>query len=111
VPPAALSARITLSSLTVSVELFHSEGDTTRTVTATIDEHAFRIATQDVGSSVQASYGDSDYEFWTSVPTEAWGKLLVAMAIELYSGKRDATDQLADLCQRHDIAHIWDRWV
>ncbi len=106
----AVATRLPLRS-PVNYELFKADGEPSRYVSVRLSDTSFQIYTQDLGKSVEETFGDADYEFWTEVPREAWGQLLVAMAIELYEGKRDATDQLEALCKRHDIPHRWASWT
>jgi hypothetical protein len=58
-----------------SMELYRQEGENFRSVRATLEDDKFTFDTQDMGKLVEEMWGDSDYEFWTIVPKEAWGHL------------------------------------
>ena len=81
-------------------ELYRQEGKSFRSVRVGFDEKQFRIDTQDMGDTVEQLMGDCDYEFWTSVPKESWGDLLVAFTKEFLSGDDKATDTLRDICKK-----------
>ncbi len=65
-------------------ELFRNESDNFRSVYARFDDRQFRIDTQDMGPTTEKFRGDADYEFWTTVPKDAWGDLLMALAREFF---------------------------
>lgn len=92
-------------------EIFRSKGKEVRSISARIIQDQFRIDTQDIGSVAKEVWGEPDYEFWTSVPKEAWGDLLMALAKEFLSGDENATDRLRDICRRHNVEHTWQNWV
>lgn len=92
-------------------ELYREEGKHFRSVYARLDEEQFRIDTQDMGPLVEEVWGDSDYEFWTIVPKEAWGDLLMALAREFFGDDEKATDRLRDICRKHGVRHEWDSWM
>lgn len=94
-----------------SVELYRKDGEAFRSVRASVKGDAFVIETQDMGRLVEEVWGDSDYEFWTSVPREAWGQLLRALAIEFFANDPKATDRLRDICMTHGVPHKWDNWA
>jgi len=94
-----------------SHELYRSEGQNFRSVRASVDDAQFKIDTQDMGPTTEEFWGDSDYEFWTTVPREAWGDLLMALAREFLADSPGATDQLHDICQKHGVEHSWDHWI
>jgi hypothetical protein len=94
-----------------SIELFRQDGEEFRSVRATLRDGEFMIDTQDMGKSVEEFWGDSEYEFWTIVPKEAWGQLLMALSIEFLTNDPKATDRLRDICLTHGVPHKWDRWI
>lgn len=94
-----------------SVELYRQEGENFRSVRATLAEDKFTFDTQDMGKLVEEMWGDSDYVFWTIVPKEAWGQLLMALSIEFFANDPQATDRLHDICIAHGIPHERGRWA
>ncbi|MBY9067723.1 hypothetical protein K1X12_12495 [Hyphomonas sp. WL0036] len=94
-----------------SVELFRQDGEEFRSVRASLREDQFMIDTQDMGKAVEAFWGDSDYEFWTIVPKEAWGQLLMAFSIEFFANDPRATDRLRDICATHGVPYDRGSWA
>ena len=94
-----------------SHELYRHEGKNSRSVRVQVDDKRFTIDTQDMGPATERAWGDSDYEFWTSVPREEWGNLLMAFAKEFLADEPKATDRLADICRRHGVKYTWDSWA
>jgi hypothetical protein len=92
-------------------ELYRDEGRNFRSVRANIDDDKFVIDTQDMGPVVEEVWGDSDYEFWTTVPREAWGDLLMAFAREFLAENPKATDKLKEICEKHGVEHTWESWA
>ena len=93
------------------VELYRQEGENFRSVCARLEEDKFTIDTQDMGPLVQEFWGDSDYEFWTVVPKEAWGQLLMAFTLEFLANNTSAADRLRDICIAHGIPHERGSWA
>ena len=93
------------------IELYRDDGEHFRSVHAHLEEDKFRIETQDMGPTVEETWGDDDYEFWTTVPRKAWGELIIAMVTEFLSGDEHATDRLRDICQKHKVDHEWSQWI
>ena len=93
------------------VEIYRQEGKNFRSVCARLEEDKFTLDTQDMGPLVEEFWGDSDYEFWTIVPKEAWGQLLMALSIEFFATDPKAPDRLRDICIAHGVPHKWDSWA
>jgi len=93
-----------------TIELYREEGKFFRSVRVGFNDKEFRIDTQDMGPTVEEFMGDSDYEFWTTVPKQAWGDLLLALSKEFLSNDGKATDRLRDICEKHKVQHTWDCW-
>lgn len=100
-----------MSETEKSIELYRQEGEAFRSVRATLKDEQFMVDTQDMGKVVEEIWGDSDYEFWTIVPKEAWGQLLMALSIEFFANDPKATDRLRDICIAHGVPHKWDSWA
>lgn len=94
-----------------SHELYRNEGKHFRSVRVQVDDEKFTIETQDMGPTTEQFWGDSDYEFWTTVAREEWGNLLMALAKEFLANEPKATDRLADICRRHDVKCTWASWA
>ena len=94
-----------------SVELFRQEGENFRSVYATLEAEKFTTDTQDMGKLVEEMWGDSDYEFWTIVPKDSWGQLLMALTIEFFANDPKATDRLRDICITHGVPYEGGSWA
>lgn len=95
----------------MSFELHREDGKNFRSVAVDITDQKVVVSTQDMGPAVEGMWGDSDYEFWTSVQQEHWGSLAVALIKEFLAGDPQATDRLRQICERHNVPHEWDRWI
>ena len=95
----------------MSEELYRDDGRDSRSVRVRIEDGAVVVDTQDMGPVAEGVWGDSDYEFWTSVKKEHWGVLIVALLKELLAGDPRATDRLRKICEKHGVPHEWDRWA
>lgn len=95
----------------MSYELFRDDGDHFRSVRVGIQDDEIRLHTHDMGPNTEAWWGDSDYEFWTTVEKEHWGDLAVALIREFLAGDRKATNRLAGLCAEYAIPHDTGRWA
>lgn len=93
------------------IELHREDSENSRSVRARLDDGEFRIETRDAGPLVEKVWGDSDYEYWTAVPKEHWGRLLMALAKELFREDAEATERLRELCRRHGVGHVRDHWI
>jgi hypothetical protein len=94
-----------------SFELYRQEGANFRSVRVRIENDTLTLDTHDMGKTTEEVFGDSDYEFWTAVPKEAWGDLSLALIKEFLSGDPRATDRLREICAKHGVMHKWDRWI
>lgn len=95
----------------MSYELYREDGKNFRSVRVGIRDEKLMVDTQDMGQATEAAWGDSDYEFWTTVRKEHWGDLLVALIREFLADEPRATDRLREICQEHDVPHEWDSWA
>ena len=73
-------------------ELCRDEGENFRSVRVRANDDEFTIDTQDMGPATEQAWGDSDYEFWTIVPRDEWGKLLMAFSKEFLGSDPRAPD-------------------
>jgi len=91
-------------------ELYREDGKNYRSVSAHLSDERFSIETIDMGPAPEMFWGSDDYEFWTRVPKDAWGELLMAIAREFLSDDAGATERLRDICRKHGVAHEWGSW-
>lgn len=95
----------------MSHELYREDGESFRSVRVGIRNDQLRVHTQDMGPATEAIWGDSDYEFWTTVEREHWGALAVALIREFLADDPKATDRLRAICKEHEVAHDWGSWI
>lgn len=87
------------------VELYREERPEFRSVGLTLHDNGdVGIDQQDIAPSVEAAFGDSDYERWTIVPAAEVGRLAAALLVEKYRGRADAVDGFSAFCAEHGIA-------
>ncbi|WP_162627596.1 hypothetical protein [Erythrobacter sp. KY5] len=109
-----------------------------RSVTLSLDENdRLRLYTLDVGASVEAAWGSSDYEFWLDIEAPQLPALHAALLadsggeakshdegtddtiaercfdilVKRYTGEARATDGLHEFCKANAIKCRWSRWV
>ena len=93
-------------SESVSEEVFRKEGENFRSIIATLEaDGTLMLDAQDMGPLVKEVWGDSDYEFWCSIPAEAAGRLAYALLRKLYANREQAVDELRALCAAENIPH------
>jgi hypothetical protein len=96
----------------ISEEIFRTELPNFRSIIVTLDASGgFKIDAQDMGPTVEEFWGDSDYEFWVTVPPEAMAKLAYALAKKLYAGRARAVDEFQALCIEAGVPHERGSWV
>src|SRR5665213_3536827 len=97
---------------TYSSQIYRKEGDPFRTIRLSVNaDGSAHLDAQDMGTSVQEVWGDSDYEFWVDVPATALRKLVFALLREKYVGRDGAVDEFAAFCKREDIQHEWGSYA
>lgn len=92
-------------------ELFREGGTNSRVVRLRMEPDRLVVETQDLGPLAEEMWGDTDYEFWTSVSREHWGALAAALVKELLAKDPQATDRLREICRNYDVPHEWDSWT
>jgi hypothetical protein len=66
------------------------------------------ISSSLMGTTVEETWGDDDYEFWVDVPAAALHKLLFTLLREKYSSRGDAVDEFREFCKKEGIEYSWD---
>lgn len=93
-----------------SVEIFRKEGEDCVSVLAGVNAGGFFINTEDSGPMVRKFWGMDEYEFWTEVPRDAWGALLIALAKE-FLADANGQSRFREICRKHGVAHKTDHWL
>ena len=58
---------------------------------------------QDIGDAPEEIFGDSDYEYWLTVPAAQKDRLLLALIEKHYAGKSSVISQLRELLDSKKI--------
>ena len=66
---------------------------------------------QDVGKAPREFWGDGDYEFWVTVPSEYKDAVLLALIERLYSGNPSAVDEFRGFLEAQGIDFEFRSWV
>ena len=95
-----------------SEEIFRQEGENFRSIRLSImPSGGLQLDTQDMGRLVEEVWGDSDYEFWVTIPPEGLAKLARALVKKLYAGRENAVDELRELCVAEAVPHESGSWA
>lgn len=93
------------------VELFEERGETSRFTHAEIDDSGnFIMSTIDIGKAPEETWGDSDYEFWVTVPKEQKDMLLLALIEKVYGGVFSAVDEFRKFLEDKKIPSRFQNW-
>jgi hypothetical protein len=93
-------------------EIFRQEGENFRSIMVSITEAGgLQLDAQDMGKLVEEVWGDSDYEFWVTIPPEGLAKLARALVKKLYAGRERAVDELRELCVAEGVPHAGGSWA
>lgn len=88
-------------------------------VRASLTNGSLTISGHDLGSSVEDSWGDDDYEYWYKFDRENTEKLMAAIhgeedpesaLLREFSGE-DGCSKLRDLCNSKDIKYLFSSYV
>ena len=70
-----------------TIELVNKKGATSIHIDVQIDEDGdLKFSGQDIGDAPEAIFGDSDYEYWLTVPAAEKDRLLLALIEKHYAG-------------------------
>ena len=94
------------------VILLEQRGETSRFTHAEIDENGrLLMLTQDIGRAVEEHWGDSDYEFWVTLPAAAKDRLLLALLAQQYTGRFSAVDEFRAFLDAAGIEYKFENWI
>jgi hypothetical protein len=90
--------------MTDPIELVNQGGSTSVHIDVRIDENGdLLFSGQDIGEAPEEIFGDSDYEYWLTVPAKAKDKLLLALIEKLYAGNSSVISELRELMESAEI--------
>ena len=95
-----------------TVRLYEDRGETSRFIYASIAEGgALVVLGQDIGKAPEKWWGDTDYEFWVTVPPEHKDDVLLALIERLYSGNPRTVDEFRGFLSSRGIPSEFETWT
>ena len=86
------------------IKLVSQGGSTSIHIDMRIEESGDLIFSgQDIGSAPEEIFGDSDYEYWLTVPAAAKDRLLLALLEKHYAGDALVVSTLRELMESKEI--------
>lgn len=87
------------------IQLVNQHGPTSIHIDVRIEENGdLRLSGQDIGEAPEAIFGDSDYEYWLTVPAAEKDRVLLALIDKLYRGNPSAVSELKEFLEARNIA-------
>ena len=86
------------------IKLVRRGGSTSIYIDMSIDENGnLLFSGQDIGSAPDEIFGDSDYEYWLTVPASEKDRLLLALLEKHYAGDALVISTLRELMESKEI--------
>ena len=86
------------------IELVSQSGPTSIYIDVRIDKNGdLLISGQDVGEAPEEVFGDSDYEYWLTIPAVEKDRMLLALIEKHYGGDSSVISTLKDLMESKKI--------
>ena len=90
--------------MTEPVNLIDQKGSTSIHIDVRIKDNGdLLFSGQDIGEAPQEIFGDSDYEYWLTVPAAEKDRLLLALIEKHYGGNSSVISQLRELLESKKI--------
>ena len=90
--------------MTEPIKLFSQGGSTSIHLDVRIEENGdLRFSGQDIGEVPEQIFGDSDYEYWLTVPAAEKDKLLLALIEKYYAGNATVISELREFMESKEI--------
>lgn len=70
-----------------------------------------QLSGQQVGQLIEERWGDSDYEYWLTVPKEHKDRLLLVLLDQIYHGDISADVELKKTLEEKAIPHVFDNYI
>lgn len=84
--------------MTETIELVRKGGSTFVHIEVCVENNGdVRFSGQDIGQAPAKIFGDSDYEYWLTVPEKEKDRLLLALIEKHYAGNCGLISELRDL--------------
>jgi hypothetical protein len=92
-------------SMNDPIRLVSQGGSTSIHIDVRIDENGdLLFSGQDIGNAPEEVFGDSDYEYWLTVPAAEKDKLLLALIERHYAGDAAVISMLRELMESKQIS-------
>jgi hypothetical protein len=96
----------------LKISLCAQQGETSIYIDALILENGdLQLAGQDVGKAPLEIFGDSDYEYWLTIPCEHKDRLLLLLLDQLYHGDTSAVENLRTILKNKSIPHTFENYM
>ena len=82
-----------------------------RSVRLELTSEGLDLSALDMGPTVEATWGDDDYEFGVRIKTADLPKLAYALIADRYRGRQDAVDCIRELATRAGIEPNFWSWA
>lgn len=87
------------------IKLVSQGGSTSIHIDVRIDDNGdLLFSGQDIGDAPEEIFGDSDYEYWLTVPAGEKDRLLLALIEKHYAGNSTVISELRELMEAKGIA-------
>lgn len=94
------------------IKLYESRGKTSIFINAEIKQNGdLQLSGQDVGEAPKEYWGDSDYEYWLTVPGEHKDDVLLLLIERLYRGNASVVSEFRELLESSGIPCEFNSWV
>ena len=96
----------------LKITLCESRGETSTFIDAAILENGdLQLSGRDFGKAPLEHFGDIDYEYWLTVPSEHKDQLLLELLNQLYQGDIDVDTKLMDVLKAKSIPYKFDNYI
>jgi len=96
----------------LKIKLCEIEGETSTFIHAEILENGnLQLAGQDLGKAPLKHFGDMDYEYWLTVPSEHKDQLLLELLNQLYQGDIFVVTKVMDILKAKSIPYKFDNYI
>ena len=94
------------------IKLYESRGKTSVFIEAEIKKGGdLLLSGQDLGEAPQKHWGDSDYEYWLTVPKEHKDDVLLLLLEKLYGGNASVISEFRELLESSGIPCKFDSYA
>jgi len=88
------------------IKLVSQGGSTSIHIDMRIDENGdLLFSGQDIGNAPEEIFGDSDYEYWLTVPASEKDRLLLALLEKHYAGDASVVSTLREFMESKNIPY------